>query len=427
MTLAAPLLAPHLTLNAADVPRAVLDLALEPPVINTKPGAKPRMLVNKAHSPHLPKVIVPDPKWTAQAAEDAKQDFASIPHDGVSPNKLVCDTTLRELPDGSWALFMLAGDDFEPSPKNYIGLTRSTDRGKTWTPLERVDIGLPREGKTMGQGPTELLVRGARSTLFFSTHSQTWGRDWRSWMIHSDDTCRTWSPPEPVPGRLANFTFLRNHVVTRDGHILIPFQHYLGPPDGTPAPPPEEKPWHGALRHYVSNPRNGVLSSNDGGRTWTEHGDIRLTPDDSYHGWAENNLVELGRNHIAMIIRGDRLGGVLFIAHSKDGGRTWPEYASATKIPNPGSKATLYSLGGDVVALLHNPNSKHRSPLALWISIDDMKTWPYQRVLHKESCDGPQGASTTPTASSARTNTGSTSPSTTTAIAPSITAPNSRH
>ena len=357
----------------------------------TSPGAKPRMLVNKAHSPHLPKEIVPEPKWTAQAAEDAKQDFSSIPYDGISPNKLVCDTTLRELPDGSWALFMLAGDDFEPSPKNYIGLTRSTDRGKTWTPLERVDIGLPREEKTMGQGPTELLVRGPRSTLFFSTHSQTWGRDWRSWMIHSDDNCRTWSPPEPVLGRLANFTFLRNHIVTRDDHILVPFQHYLGPPEGTPAPPPEDKPWHGALRHYVSNPRNGVLISSDGGRTWTEHGDIRLTPDDRYHGWAENNVVELGRNHIAMIIRADRLGGVLFIAHSKDGGRTWPAYASATKIPNPGSKATLYSLGGDAVALLHNPNSKHRSPLALWISFDGMKTWPYQRVLHKESCDGPQG------------------------------------
>lgn len=355
------------------------------------PGAKARILVNKAYSPHLPKEIVPEPKWTAQAAEDAKQDFSSIPYDGKSPNKLVCDTTLRELPDGSWALFMLAGDDFEPSPKNYIGLTRSTDRGKTWSPLERVDIGLPREGKTMGQGPTELLIRGQRSTLFFSTHSQTWGRDWRSWMIHSDDHCRTWSQPEPVPGQLANFTFLRNHLVTRDGRILVPFQHYLGPPEGTPAPPPENKPWHGALRHYVSNPRNGVLMSSDGGQTWTEHGNIRLTPDDRYHGWAENNIVELGKNHIAMIIRADRLGGVLFIAHSKDGGRTWPEYASATKIPNPGSKATLYPLGGDAVALLHNPNSKHRSPLSLWISFDGMKTWPYQRVLHKESCDGPQG------------------------------------
>jgi hypothetical protein len=141
----------------------------------------------------------------------------------------------------------------------------------------------------------------------------------------------------------------------------------------------------------VSNPRNGVLISEDDGKTWSEHGDIRLTPDDHYHGWAENSPAELGDGRIAMIIRGDALGGVLYYAESTDGGQTWPEFASITKVPNPGSKATLYSLGGDVVAMLHNPNSKHRSPLSLWISFDGMKTWPYQRVLVSESCDGPRG------------------------------------
>jgi hypothetical protein len=329
--------------------------------------------------------------WAVQAREDAKQDRTSIPYDGIKPNSLVCDTTLRELPDQSWALFMLAGDDFEPSPKNFTGITRSTDQGKTWTPLTPVDLGLPREGVTKGQGPTELMIHDGRCTLFFSTHSETWGRNWKSWMIHSDDSCKSWSKPEPVPGRLANFTFMRNHIVTRDGRLLVPFQHYEGPGPDVPPPPPEEKPWHKALVHYVSNPRNGVLMSADGGRTWNEYGNVRLTNDDRYHGWAENNIVELADGKIAMIIRGDRLGGVLYYAESNDGGRTWPEFAVKTDIPNPGSKATLYSLGGDAVAILHNPNPKQRSPLALWISFDGMNTWPYQRVLVPESCDGPKG------------------------------------
>lgn len=329
--------------------------------------------------------------WSKQAELDAKLDRTTIAYDGKTPNKLVCDTTLRELPNGSWSLFMLAGDDFEPSPKNYIGLTRSTDAGKNWSPLEPVNIGFPREGKTSGQGPTELLIRDGRCTLFFSTHSQTWGRDWKSWSMHSDDLCRTWSQPEPMPGRLANFTFIRNHIVTRDGLIVIPFQHYVGPGPNVPPPAAEEKPWHGALRHYVSNPRNGVLISSDGGKSWTEHGNIRLTDNDRYHGWAENNLAELSDGRIAMIIRGDRLGGVLYYAESKDGGRTWPEFATKTDIPNPGSKATLHPLGGDAVALLHNPNPSHRSPLALWVSFDGLKTWPYRRVLVPESCDGPKG------------------------------------
>ncbi len=193
--------------------------------------------------------------WDRQAAEDAGHDRTTIAYDGISPNKLVCDTTLRVMPDGSWAMFMLAGDDFEPSPKNYIGITRSTDEGKTWT----------------------------------------------------------------------------------------------------------------------------------------EHGNVRLNDDDRYHGWAEPAIVELSDGRIVMIIRADRLGGVLYRTESTDGGRTWPELAVKTDIPNHGSKASLFSLGGDVVALAHNPNPKHRSPLALWISFDGMKTWPYRRVIVPESCDGPKG------------------------------------
>lgn len=346
------------------------------------PGAKPRILINKAHAPHLPSAIRPDPKWTAQAALDAKQDRSSIPYDGVKPNSMVCDTTLRQLPDGSWILFLLAGGDTEPSPLNYTGLTRSRDEGKTWTPLEPFDVGFPREGTTIGQGPTELMTLGQRSTLFFSTHSKHWANDWRSWFLTSDDSFQTWSQPREVPGRLKERTFIRGHLVASDGRILLPFQHYVGPDDEQDRPP---------LDRAFTNSRNGVLISSDGGDTWTEHGDIRLTPNDRYFGWAENALFERLDGSIVMLIRADGLGGLLYVAESRDGGKTWPEFASVTSIPNPGSKATLYGLGGDAVALLHNPNSKRRSPLSLWISFDGMKTWPYQRVLHAESCDGPQG------------------------------------
>jgi Neuraminidase (sialidase) len=320
--------------------------------------------------------------WTEQAVENAKQDRTTIIFDGKSPDKMVCDTTLRELPDGSWVLFMLAGGDTEPSPKNYTGITRSADEGKTWTPLQAFNVGFTRQGTTLGQGPTELMVYNGRCTLFFSTHSRHWSDNWKSWFIKSDDSCKTWSKPESIPGRLQNRTFIRNHIVARDGRILIPFQHYIGPDTEQNKPP---------LERAFTNPRNGVLISGDGGKTWSEHGNVRLTTNDHYFGWAENNIAELSNGYIAMIIRGDRLGGVLYYAESKDGGLTWPEFAVKTDIPNPGSKATLYPLGGDNIALLHNPNSKHRSPLALWISFDGMKTWPYRRVLVSESCDGPKG------------------------------------
>ena len=143
-------------------------------------GAKTRMLVNEARGPkRVPPSIARDEKYAAQIAADARLDRTTVAYDGIKPNSMVCDTTLRELPDGSWALLMLAGGDFEPSPENYTGVTRSTDQGRTWSKLEAVDLGFPRSGATIGQGPTELLVREGHCTLFFSTHAQTWGTDWR--------------------------------------------------------------------------------------------------------------------------------------------------------------------------------------------------------------------------------------------------------
>ena len=133
---------------------------------------------------------VPHDRWAAQAAADAKEDRRSIPYEGRSPDRMVCDTTLRRLPDGSWIYFMLAGGDTEPSPLNYTAVTRSRDEGRTWSPLTSFDVGFPREGKTIGQGPTELLVREGRATLFFGTHSKHWANDWRSWYLTSDEIGR---------------------------------------------------------------------------------------------------------------------------------------------------------------------------------------------------------------------------------------------
>ncbi len=315
--------------------------------------------------------IQPDPRWDRQIDVHAGEDRIVTIFKGQSPDKLVCDTTLRAMPDDSWVMVMLGGGDKEPDPRNQVFLTRSDDEGETWGPMQPLDFGFPRQGNTTATVPTELMVHSGQCTLFFATHDGKFG-GWKEWMSVSTDCCHSWSEPRPAPGRLHDRTFIRNHIVTRDGRILLPFQHYLQGP--------------GPI-----NPRNGVLISEDGGKSWSEHGNIRLTDNENYRGWAENNIVELADGKIAMIIRADRLGGVLYYAESRDGGRTWPEFAQPTEIPNPGSKATLYPLGGDAVALLHNPNPRHRSPLALWYSFDGMKTWPYQRVLVAESSDGPQG------------------------------------
>jgi hypothetical protein len=105
---------------------------------------------------------------------------------------MVCDTTLRAMPDGSWALFFLAGGTKEPSPDNHTALSVSRDQGRTWSPARPFDVGFPHSGDTIGQGPTELLAVGGRATLFFATHAGHWDNRWRSWMMHTDDSGGTW-------------------------------------------------------------------------------------------------------------------------------------------------------------------------------------------------------------------------------------------
>ena len=178
-----------------------------------------RSLVNKATKTPHPELgghgVCADAKWTGQGLIDAKQDRTSIPYEGHTPNRMVCDTTLRLMPDGSWIYFMLAGGDTEPSQLNYTAITRSIDEGRTWSPLATFDVGFPREGQTIGQGPTEVLVRDSRATLFFSTHSKHWANDFRSWYLTSDDSFKTWSKPTALPGRLKERTFIRPSIVTK--------------------------------------------------------------------------------------------------------------------------------------------------------------------------------------------------------------------
>jgi predicted neuraminidase len=340
------------------------------------PDAKTRFVVNKARAPHLSQSIVPDPQWAAQTAADAKSDFSSIPHDGVSSNQLVTDTVLRETPDGSWVLSAMVEDVSIPVPSKDAFIMRSRDKGKTWTGPEPLNTGFPREGKTLGLGPPEIVVHGRQSMLFFSTHAQDWSDNWRTWFCPVNARLEPSIKPSPVVGRLEHRTFIRNHIITRDGNIMVPFQHYEGGKNDNAA---------GQSQNAFTDPRIGVLISSTGGETWTAHGDIRLAPVKRRFGWEESNLIELADGRIIMLIRQARHMGMVYRAESTDGGKTWPEVASLYRAPNHGTE-TYFALDGNAVAMIHNPAGR----LALWISFDGMRSWPYQRILMQTSSVGPK-------------------------------------
>ncbi|MDZ4801914.1 MAG: sialidase family protein [Bryobacteraceae bacterium] len=298
--------------------------------------------------------------WSRQVFEDSVLDSSTVVFDGKTPNRLACNTNLRKMPDGTLGMTMLGGGDSEPLPENNIFLTWSHDQGKTWSDLKPLLLGFKEKDRSRALVPPELMVHQGRCWLFFYVHDGKFG-EWSSWYSTSEDSGHTWSKASPIPGELHRSTAVRNHLITAKGAIMLPFQHYL------------------AERRNV-NPRNGVLTSSDGGKSFQQHGWIRVSDDDQYVGWTEPGLFEHSNGAITMLLRRDG-SGVLYRADSPDGGKTWPTMALPTAIPNPGSKFTVYPLGGERVALLHNPHPKTRNPLSLWVSFDGMETWPYRRDL----------------------------------------------
>lgn len=339
--------------------------------------ARLRFIVDKARAPGLSASILPDTEWRAQTKTDAKRDFFSVPSDAGAADQNWGDAALRELADGSWVVAMRTSGGAWATPGHAM-LARSADQGKTWTKSAPLKFAPPRDAGAFVVGPVEFLIQGGQGLTFFTTLGSRWPESWRSWIARGDDRWASVGAPTALPGRLRERTFMRNPVVLRDGRMLVPFQHYDDASD--------RKVAAGARAdRALTDPRLGVLISSDGGKSWDERGNIRLAPIQRQFDWDESNLVELGDGRIVMLIRPAAAMGLVYVAESADGGETWPAVATLRRAPS-NSSATYYSLGGDAVAMIHNPGAK----LALWVSFDGMKTWPYQRVLAATTSAGPK-------------------------------------
>lgn len=287
-------------------------------------------------------------------------DKLAFVYKGSPPDHCVCDQALRQLPNGEWVIIFMTGGDHEPRKENYIAMCRSKDRGVTWGKPETV-----LRFDNCACLLSEVIVHGQEIRIMAVTHLGFF-EDWRNFVLTSRDNGQTWDKPvsfTPMPKR----TFLRNLYISTWGEWFLPWQTYDVMPDAAASP----------LRDgSIKQARNGVLISNDDGKTWTKSASIGPTS-----GWAENNVVELRDGRLVMLIRADG-AGCLRRSESTDRGRTWAQ-PERTDIPNPGSKFRLHRLSTGRIVLIHNPNPKCgvRNPLALWASDDDMKTWTYKRVL----------------------------------------------
>lgn len=266
-----------------------------------------------------------------------------------------------------------------------VGLSRSTDGGRTWEPLRTIiDMGeaggLPQEQN--GCGDPGILVDDATGRIWVFAlwvHGKPGKHQWNDdgsepgWEIgktaqfmavHSDDDGRTWSAPENLTRSLKEEAWWLLAPAPQAGFTRA---------DGTLVMPVQGRFAGGRLDSFAT-----IMTSSDRGVTW------RLGAF-GYRGGNECQAAELSDGSIMLNVRSDRQR-YRGVAVTADQGATWASHPTSDRVleePNcNGSLLSLPAPGGRRLLLFANPLSqKERSHQSIRASDDDGATWPEERRI----------------------------------------------
>lgn len=266
-----------------------------------------------------------------------------------------------------------------------IGLSRSTDGGKTWEKM-RIPMtfgetgGLP-AGQN-GVGDPSILVDTKTNTIWIVaawTHGIGGQRAWTASgqgmdmdhtaqlvLAKSEDDGKTWSEPINITEQVKDpsWYFLLQGpgrgITMADGTLVFPIQYI----------------------DAQRVPNAGVMYSKDRGNTWKIHNLARTNTTE-----AQVAEVEPG---VLMLNMRDNRGGSRAVSTTTDLGETWTEHPSSRKaLPEPVCMASLISvkakdnvLKKDIL-LFSNPNTtKGRNHITIKASLDGGLTWlPENQLL----------------------------------------------
>lgn len=296
-----------------------------------------------------------------------------------TPYKSCHAADLLELPNGDLLCCWFAGSR-EGNADISIVLSRLNAGENTWTRPIRIS-----DDPTRSEQNPSLFLTPAREIWIMYTAQlpRTIETDPRiNLQFTAEIRCKkscdngyTWSPTETVFARPGSFCRQKIQVLASGRWI---FGNWICFPDMS---------------------RNGsdlsvVQISDDCGKTWREAGIPNST------GRVHANIIEIDPGRLVALLR-SRSADNIYKASSDDNGDTWSAPVR-TELPNNNASISAIKLRSGSIALAYNPVRfnddmnrtvwpKQRCPIAVAISEDGSKTWPFRRIIEPgEGFSGPR-------------------------------------